>query len=107
MAQDKHDDHDEHLYHVAPLKNYFMVFGTLLLMTLLTISASGHFGHNDVIVAMGIATFKAALVMLFFMHLKYDNMLNRVIFGSGFLFLLLLLAFSAFDIYTRIDATPK
>ena len=107
MAQNqKHDDHHD-LYHVAPLSNYFKVFGGLLVCTLLTVMASGHFGHADVIVAMAIATFKAALVMLFFMHLKYDNMANRVIIASGFFFLLVLFAFSSFDLFTRVNATPK
>ncbi len=101
----KHDDHD--LYHVMPIGNYFKVFGILLVFTFITILASGRFGHADVIVAMAIATFKAALVMLFFMHLKYDNMTNRVIIGSGFFFLLVLFAFSTFDLLTRVDATPK
>jgi len=104
MAHDhKHDD----VYHVTPLSTYLTVFGLLLVFTVITVLAAGHFGKADVIVAMGIATFKASLVMLFFMHLKYDNMMNRVIIGSGFFFLLLLFAFSAFDILTRIDATPK
>ncbi len=103
MARDpNHGD-----YHVTPLGTYFTIFGILLVLTLVTVLASGHFGHADVIVAMAIATIKGSLVLLFFMHLKYDNMINRVIFGSGFFFLLILFAISAFDIYTRIDATPK
>lgn len=102
----KHDGHDD-LYHVAPLGNYFKIFGALLVLTFLTVMASGHFGHFDVVVAMAIATVKAALVMLFFMHLKYDNMMNRVIIGCGFFFLMVLFFFSSLDLYTRVDATPK
>ncbi|PKA02472.1 cytochrome C oxidase subunit IV family protein, partial [Leptospira ellisii] len=59
------------------------------------------FGAMNVIIAMAVATVKASLVLGYFMHLKYDTVLNRVIFGSGLFFLLLLFGFSAADIYTR------
>lgn len=103
MAHDQ--KHSE--YHITPLSTYLTIFAILIVCTGITVMAAGRFGHADVIVAMGIATLKASLVLLFFMHLKYENMMNRVIIGSGFFFLLLLFAFSAFDLYTRIDATPK
>lgn len=103
MAHDKHDD----LYHVTPLKTYITIFVSLLVLTVVTVLASRmDFGHLNMVIAMLIATFKASLVLLFFMHLKYDNMMNRVIFGSGFFFLLVLFGFSIFDIYTRINALP-
>jgi cytochrome c oxidase subunit 4 len=60
------------------------------------------FGAMNTVIAMLVATVKASFVLAFFMHLKYDNLLNRVIFGSGFFFLMLLIAFSAVDIFTRI-----
>ncbi len=102
----KHDDHHD-LYHVAPLGNYFKIFGALLVFTFLTVMAAGRFGSADVVVAMAIATVKAALVMLFFMHLKYDNMMNRVIIGCGFFFLTVLFFFTSLDLFTRVDGTPK
>jgi cytochrome c oxidase subunit 4 len=55
----------------------------------------------NTVIAMLVATIKASFVLAFFMHLKYDNLMNRVIFGSGFFFLMLLIAFSAADIFTR------
>jgi cytochrome c oxidase subunit 4 len=53
-------------------------------------------------VAFGIASVKAALVLGYFMHLKYDNLMNRVIIGSGVFFLLVLWCFSILDISTRL-----
>jgi len=103
MSGDNHD-----LYHVTPFKNYFIVFGSLLALTLITVVASRmDFGSMNAVIAMFIATIKASLVMLFFMHLKYDNLTNRVIFGTGFFFLLVLLTTTMTDYYTRINWTPK
>jgi len=103
MAHGKHDD----LYHVTPLKTYLTIFGSLLVLTVVTVLASRiDFGRANMVIAMLIASVKAALVMLFFMHLKYDNMMNRVIFGVGFFFLLVLFGFTGFDIITRINAHP-
>jgi cytochrome c oxidase subunit 4 len=41
----------------------------------------------NVVVALGIATLKASLVALFFMHLRYDRPLNGIIFVSSLVFL--------------------
>jgi cytochrome c oxidase subunit 4 len=62
-------------------------------------------GKWNMIVAMAVATCKAFFVLAYFMHLKYDNMLNRVIFLSAFAFLALLFAFSFGDIISRIAPT--
>lgn len=61
-----------------------------------------HLGALAAPVAFLIASIKAAFVMLFFMGLKYDNLVNRVIFGTAFFFLALLFSFSALDIWTRV-----
>lgn len=93
---------EDHGHHIIPVKTYVGVLIGLLIGTFLTVwVAQYHFGEWNMVVAMAIATAKASLVLLFFMHLKYDNMMNRVIFGSGFLFLLLLAGFSFMDILTR------
>ncbi len=90
-------------HHVIPLKTYFKVAGALIALTFLTIICHQlHLGPLAGPVAFLIAAIKAALVLLYFMHLKYDNMQNRAIFGSGLFFLALLIGFSALDIWTRI-----
>lgn len=92
-------------HHVMPLKTYFKVAGALILLTVLTVVFHEmKMGALAGPVAFLIAAIKASLVLLYFMHLKYDNMTNRVIFGSGFFFLMLLFAFSYVDIWTRITA---
>ncbi len=54
---------------------YLKVLGGLAVGTALTVAASYmHFGHwGNILVGLLIATIKASLVVLFFMHLKYEQ----------------------------------
>ena len=89
-------------HHVTPSAVLVKTFLALIVLTVLTVVAARlHLGALAAPVAFLIATVKAVLVMAFFMGLKYDVALNRIIFLSGFFFLALLLFFSALDIYTR------
>ncbi|EMO64598.1 caa(3)-type oxidase, subunit IV [Leptospira borgpetersenii serovar Pomona str. 200901868] len=96
-AEENHGSH-----HIISVKTYSIIFATLIFFTFVTVWVAGiDFGAMNVIIAMAVATAKASLVLGYFMHLKYDTIMNRVIFGSGFFFLLLLFGFSAADIFTR------
>ena len=89
--------------HIVPLNIYIKVLSALLLLTALTVAvAQMDFGFFNVLIAMGIATIKAALVLLFFMHLKYDNKLFPVIFLIAVFFLVVIFLFCEFDIITRV-----
>lgn len=96
-----HGDHghggghdDEHFAHTASAKMLLGVFGALIFLTVLTVAVTAvDLGANgNLIVAMVIATIKAALVMGFFMHMIWDNKFNVVAFTSSFLFVILFLA---------------
>lgn len=94
--------------HMIPFSVYVKVALSLFALTILTVVASrfhASLGALAAPVAFLIASVKAALVLLFFMHLKYDNKMNRVIFATGFFFLFLLFVMSAADVFTRISAT--
>ena len=66
--------------HVVPLPVLFAVLGTLLVMTFVTVAVSWlDFGRFNLWIAIGIAVFKASLVLLFFMHLKYDKPFNAIV----------------------------
>ncbi len=72
---DSHDVHAEK-HEAHPPVPYFLIFGTLVIFTGITIGASYiHFESHtaNVLLALAIAAFKASLVMLFFMHLKYEK----------------------------------
>jgi len=92
-------DHDVAVHVNKHVKGYLMVGGVLLFCTGLTVALSYvNFGRANMIVAMALATFKAACVAAIFMHLKsekwtiYRFLLITVVFAIG-LFLLTALAF--------------
>lgn len=93
----------DHNHHIIPLKVYFRVIAILMVLTVITlIAARIDFGFLNTVIAMAIASVKAALVLLFFMHLKYDDKLYTVAFGTGVFFLIVLYFFTWVDINTRI-----
>ncbi len=63
-------------------------------------------GSANIIIAMAIATTKASLVCLYFMHLKFDKKFHMIAFLSSLIFLGLFLAFTMLDINTRDDSQP-
>ncbi|MEI6231902.1 MAG: cytochrome C oxidase subunit IV family protein [Planctomycetota bacterium] len=63
-------------HHEHPPVPYFIVFGTLVVFTGITIGASFidlKSKAANVSLAFAIAGFKASLVMFYFMHLKYEK----------------------------------
>lgn len=71
-----HDQHDE-LGHVVPVKTYLTVLVLLLILTVVTVVVSRFdFGELNLLVAMLIATVKAGMVVMVFMHLKYESPLT-------------------------------
>jgi cytochrome c oxidase subunit 4 len=102
-----HDEHDhEHGGH-GSLQMYAGVLGALLVLTVITVGASYFdFGSANLVIAIFIATIKASLVALFFMHLKDDKPVNGMILVSCFMFLGLLLTFCMLDIDNRSLETP-
>lgn len=72
MSHSHADSHE--LGHTVPFKTHFLILGILLVLTFVTVwVAQIDFGVFNIVVAMGIASVKAGLVGLFFMHLKYEN----------------------------------
>jgi cytochrome c oxidase subunit 4 len=59
------------------VKTYFMVFGALMVLTIITVAVSYlHLPvHQAIIVALFIATIKGSMVALFFMHLNHERKL--------------------------------
>lgn len=81
----------------------------LLVFTVITVWVSYHnYGVFNIVVAMGVATVKATLVCLFFMHLKYDNRLNQVVFVASFVFLAIFVGLTASDeLFRPVEAVAK
>jgi cytochrome c oxidase subunit 4 len=74
--------------------------GSLLLLTLITVLSSKiDFGGASInlAIAMVIAVTKATLVVLFFMHLRYDRLFHSVVFVSALLAAALFVGFALMD----------
>ena len=87
----------------SPLPTYFAVFFALLVGTGLTVfAATLDLGRFNAPVALVIATVKATLVALFFMHVWHasEKLTKLVVIGALF-FLLLLLGLTMSDYATR------
>jgi cytochrome c oxidase subunit 4 len=88
--------------HVLPLKIYLLIFGALLVLTGVTVQvAYVDLGFMNTVVALGIACFKASLVVLYFMHLRYSGALPKLFWVAGLLWLAILLAFAMSDYLSR------
>jgi cytochrome c oxidase subunit IV len=88
--------------HILPKRIYYTIFAILMFCTYLTVQiAFFDLGALNTIAALGIAVFKATLVVLFFMHVKYSTRLTwAVVLGSIFWFGILL-ALTLSDYLTR------
>lgn len=93
---------DTHHHHIVPLSIYLGVGAALFVLTGVTVAISFiKLGGWNVAVALCLASLKASLVALFFMHLKYDNKIYMVIFLTSLVFLAIFIIFILFDTLTR------
>jgi cytochrome c oxidase subunit IV len=88
--------------HIVPTRIYYTIFAILMLCTGLTVAiAFVDLGAMNIVAALTIAAFKATIVVLFFMHVKYSTRLTwAVVLGSIF-WLGILLALTLGDYLTR------
>jgi cytochrome c oxidase subunit 4 len=88
--------------HVGSLALYVGIFLALIMFTLLTVGiASIHLGKLNLIVAIVIASMKASLVLLFFMHLNHDRRFNGMIVIVSLLFIGVFFAYTMNDTERR------
>ena len=100
--------HSEHTHSHGGPSVYTRNLTVLLILTAITVGASYiDFGQANIAIALGIATVKATLVALFFMHLRWDKKVNAIICVGGFLFLGIFLTFDLLDTESRRDPTPR
>jgi len=95
-----HDGHDEH----APLSYRFLtlIWTGLMVLTVLTVTAAKiDLGYLNIVVAMAIASCKASLVIFFFMHLKYENLLIKGMVLTAFVILAIAIGLTFVDVGYR------
>ena len=88
--------------HIVPRSTYYLVFGALIVLTVITVAAANfNFGPLNDVVAMGVAVTKAMLVILFFMHVRYSPRLIGVVVAGMFLWLAIMLVLTFSDYVSR------
>ncbi|HKS83739.1 MAG TPA: cytochrome C oxidase subunit IV family protein [Candidatus Acidoferrales bacterium] len=93
---------EQHAEHVVPYSVYVGVFLALLFFTgLTTYVAYIDLGVFNTVVALLIAGIKMSLVVLFFMHLKYNKGLSRIVIVAAFFWLAIMMSITLADELTR------
>lgn len=89
--------------HILSAKLYVTIWAALMCLTVITAGVSFiDLGPFNTVVALVIATFKALLVVLIFMHVKYTSeRLTKTVVLSALFWLMLLLILSLMDYGTR------
>ena len=105
----------EHTHPVTPASTYVMTFLALGIFTALTVFAARiDFTHSlgpdyawvNTVVALGIAVTKASLVVIYFMGVRYNTPLTKVVVVAGFFWLFILFGLGMSDYLTRDIVAP-
>jgi cytochrome c oxidase subunit 4 len=88
--------------HILPTRVYYTIFAILIFCTYLTVQAAFiDMGVFNTVVALTIAVFKATIVVLFFMHVKYSPKLTWLVVIGSIFWLGILLVMTLGDYLTR------
>ena len=88
--------------HPSP-RVYYVVFAVLLVLLAATVAvAQVHLGPANFLAAVTVATAKALLIMLFFMHVRYSPPLTWLVAAAGFFWLAIMFGLTLSDYYTRL-----
>ena len=101
IGYDSHDpshNHGQVHPHVVPPRVLLGVYFVLVLATIATVGVTlVNLGQLNIWVALGIAVFKAALVILYFMHVKYDKLFTGIIVISALGFVMVFIGVALMD----------
>jgi cytochrome c oxidase subunit IV len=87
---------------VPPVASYLIVWGALLALLAFTVGSSFvPAGEWNLVVNLAIAGGKAALVAIFFMHLRTGTALLRLVAAAGVIWLGIMLTLTLADVLTR------
>jgi cytochrome c oxidase subunit 4 len=88
--------------HIVPPKVYIGIFLSLMVLTAATVGAAYvNLGAMNIVVALAIATIKATLVVLYFMHARYSPKRTQLVIISAVFWLAIMLALTLSDYSTR------
>ena len=96
--------HDSHSHHISSPQILITTFLALVALTILTVAVSFaqrdgliDLGAWDMPVTLGIATVKAALVAVIFMHLQHDKLFNAILLIGAVVFMTLFIGMVLLD----------
>ena len=93
---------NNHAHVITPVSTYVTVFVTLLILTFVTYWVATHdFGAMNTPIALAVAFFKASLVVIYFMGVRYNTPLTKVVVVSGFFWLIILFGLTMGDYVSR------
>lgn len=93
--------------HITGNRTYVAVWMALILLTIITVATSyAHFGTFNLVIALGIASVKASLVALYFMHLKFEEKITWLFFLYPLVLLAILISLSMSDVFFRAQVSP-
>ncbi len=93
---------DPHAEHNVPMSTYVAIFIALMVLLVVTVVAAFlPLGAANMPVAMLIATVKAALVILYFMHVKFASRLTKVFVAASFVWHAIMFVMTFFDYWSR------
>lgn len=93
---------NKHIHPPVSLSTYVMVWLALLAMTALTITAASlHFGAWSVLAAIVIATIKGTLVLMYFMHLRYEERVFKLMLLLAIFTLAVIMGLTFVDVLLR------
>jgi cytochrome c oxidase subunit 4 len=100
MATSTHAQESSHAHPTTA--TYYTIFAVLIVLLVATVAAAEvDLGALNFPVAIGIATVKAVLIMMFFMHVRYSTPLVWLVAGAGFFWLSILFGITLADYFTR------
>lgn len=89
-------------HHVVSYSTYFLIWLGLLVLTSLTVAVAGlNLGGLNIIIALAVATAKTSLVLLFFMHLKYEDRIFFLMFMVTIITLATIIGVTFLDLFYR------
>ena len=92
--------------HIVPTRTYYTIFATLMILTGVTVGVAYiDLGRMNVVAAIAIACFKATIVALYFMHVKYSTRLVKLTVIAGLYWMAILFSLTFSDYLTRAWGT--
>ena len=94
--------------HVVPTRIYYGIFAILLILTGVTVAAAYiDLGRMNTVVALAIACFKALIVVLYFMHVKYSTRVIKLTVIAGLYWMGIIFALDAWRLSDSRAGAPS